>query len=122
MVDKVAKILPSLEKEFGRAQEIGKIVDVEGKEMFEKVKEEIIKLLYAKYEVESKRMVRILNKYIMELYNHIFSFLSYLITAQAYRRPSPPSIPSKLVCHPHNLHCWTLRRWPRSSPTICSCT
>ena len=61
MVDKVAKILPSLERELGRAQEIGKIVAVEGKELLNKSKEEIIKLLDAKYEVESKRMVRILN-------------------------------------------------------------
>ena len=61
MVDKVAKILPSLEEELGRAQKIGKTVAIEGRELFDKVKEEIIELLDAKYEMESKRLVRILN-------------------------------------------------------------
>ena len=73
MVDKVAKILPSLEKEFGRAQEIGKIVAVEGKELFNKVKEEIIELLDAKYEVESERMVRILI-----IYDTLLSFIIFV--------------------------------------------
>jgi hypothetical protein len=83
MVDKVAKILPCLERELSRAQEIGKIVDVEGKEMFNNVKEEIIELLDAKYEVESKRMVRILNSYSLQHYNNNCSVLSFLVTAQA---------------------------------------
>ena len=77
MVDKVAKILPSLEIELGRDQMIGKIIAVEGKEMFNKVKEEIIELLEAKYEMESKRMVRIRNTFFMEL-KIIFSVCSPL--------------------------------------------
>ena len=77
MVDKVAKILPSLEIELGRDQEIGKIIAVEGKDMFNKVKEEIIELLEAKYEMESKRMVRIRNTFFMEL-KIIFSVCSPL--------------------------------------------
>ena len=77
MVDKVTKILPSLEIELGRDQEIGKIIAVEGKEMFNKVKEEIIELLEAKYEMESKRMVRIRNTFFMEL-KIIFSVCSPL--------------------------------------------
>ena len=77
MVDKVAKILTSLEIELGRDQEIGKIIAVEGKDMFNKVKEEIIELLEAKYEMESKRMVRIRNTFFMEL-KIIFSVCSPL--------------------------------------------
>ena len=45
MVDKVAKILPSLEEELGRAQKIGKTVAIEGRELFDKVKEEILSCL-----------------------------------------------------------------------------
>ena len=66
MVDKAAKILPSLERELDRAQEIGKVVDVLGKELFNKVKEELIELLDANYELESKRMVSLL-KNVMKL-------------------------------------------------------
>ena len=55
----VAKILPRLETELNRAQEIGKTVAVEGRELFDKVKEYVIELLDVKYEMESKRMVRI---------------------------------------------------------------
>ena len=58
MVNKAVKILPSLEEELSRAQKIGKTVAVEGKEMFDKVKKEIIELLDANYEMESKRLVR----------------------------------------------------------------
>ena len=52
--------LPRLETELNRAQEIGKTVAVEGRELFDKVKEYIIELLDVKYEMESKRMVRII--------------------------------------------------------------
>jgi hypothetical protein len=90
-----------LKRELGRAQEICKIVDVEGKELFKKVKEEIIQLIDAKYEMQSRRMVRILSTYIKELYHHNFSFLSSLPNAQLYKRLSPPSTHSKLVRHPH---------------------
>ena len=52
--------MPRLETELNRAQEIGKTVAVEGRELFDKVKEYIIELLDVKYEMESKRMVRII--------------------------------------------------------------
>ena len=77
MVEKVAKILPSLETELGRAQEIVKTVTVEGKELFDKVKKDIIDFLEAKYEMESKRMVRISRIYVnVESFIIIISALS----------------------------------------------
>ena len=57
--DRVASKLSNLEEELGRAQEVGNAVAVDCRNMFDIVKDEMVELLDAQFEVVSQRLVRI---------------------------------------------------------------